>query len=131
MKTVQVRPETKQKIKRFAIELRTTQTDIIDRALACLEKLANLENDKELDRIAWYIIKLAMSVGHFKEYPDKLNYNQLRYSAKQIQERLGVDTSKLLEKAKVFMENPSKENKIALNEELKNVVKKIILLLFK
>ena len=131
MKTVQVRPETKQKIKRFAIELRTTQTDIIDRALACLEKLTNLENDKELDRIAWYIIKLAMSVGHFKEYPDKLNFNQLKYTSNQIKERLGVDTGKLLVLAEEYMRKQDKETKIRLNEELKSVVKKMILLLFK
>ena len=131
MKCVQVSPEVKKKIKLLAVKNKTTQDKIIEKAIDLTTKLESLENSSELDRIAWYIIKLSMSVGHFKEYPDKLNYNQLKYTANQIRERLGVDTTKLLEKAKVFMENPSKENKIALNEELKSVVKKMILLLFK
>ena len=131
MKTVQVRPETKQKIKRFAIELGTTQSDVVDRAINLLERVITLENDKEFDKISWYVIKLSMSVGHFKEVPDQLNFNQLKYTSNQIKERLGVDTSKLVELAKEYMANPTKENKIALNEALKEIVKKLILLLFR
>ena len=131
MKSIQVSPDVKKRVKELAVKNKTTQAKIIEEAIILLEKIANLEDSSELDRISWYIIKLAMSVGHFKEYPDKLNYNQLKYTAKQIQERLGVDTSKLLVLAEEYMRKQDKETKIRLNEALKEIVKKMILLLFK
>ena len=131
MKTVTVDAQTKKKIKELAVKNKATQADIVAKAIDLMTKLESLENSNELDRIAWYIIKLAMSVGHFKEYPDKLNFNQLKYTSNQIKERLGVDTSKLLVLAEEYMRKQDKETKIRLNEELKSVVKKMILLLFK
>lgn len=87
---------------------------------------ARVSDEDALDRIAWYAVKLSMSVGEFKAKPDDTNYNMLLNTANQVRERLGVDTSELLKACLQYRVDPSRQNRIAINEALKNTVKEML-----
>ena len=79
-----------------------------------------------LDKCAWYVFKLAQSVGAFKENPSLENYQKLLKTIFQIKERIGVDTS-LLEHV-VDKLNPRNRKEISVDEkiELNDVTKLVI-----
>ena len=81
----------------------------------------------DLDRKAWYVYKLSSSVGVFRELPNRITIDYVVMNCEQIEKRLGVDTSALREVAKAYLNRPSKQNRIALNETTKMLIKSIII----
>jgi len=73
---------------------------------------------RELQRRAWYIVKLSSSVGALKENPSQENLQKLKNTAGQVTERLGVATATLLEAAERFIAAKTDAAKMRLNEEL-------------
>jgi len=80
----------------------------------------------DLDRKAWYIYKLTSSIGVFRELPNNITIDYVVRNCEQIEKRLGVDMAALREVAKAYLNRPSKQNRIALNETTKIVIKNII-----
>jgi len=78
------------------------QWKILLDALAMYEAYFRKSRGKEelpkVDKVVWYIEKLSMSVGAFKENPSKENLEKSMKTLAQVRERLQVDTS-LLERA--------------------------------
>jgi len=86
------------------------------------------EDASLIDKISWYIAKVAMSVGKFKASPTQENFERLRKTAQQIQERLGVDTSLLIRNAEAYMRDPEDiDNKTELDASLKMLILDIIM----
>jgi len=71
---------------------------------------------RELQRRAWYIVKISSSVGALKENPSAENLQRLKNTAAQVEERLGVAVGELLEAAERFLESKSDVAKMRLNE---------------
>jgi len=75
-----------------------------------------------LDKASWYIAKLSMSVGAFKENPTPDNMSKLMKTAMQVSERLRVDTSYLIRSAENYMRHIDNDTKMELNASLKMVI---------
>jgi len=130
-KLIKVPAQTHSRLYNIAKEKDKAMWEIIEKALDVYELYERKEKPKKeipvLDRISWYIIKLSMSVGAFKERPNVANFNQLKNTAVQVKERLGVDTDEIIEVAKQYLDNGGEtETKIELNMSLKFIVMKIL-----
>ena len=77
---------------------------------------------RELDRRAWYIVKLLSSLGALKENPTAENLSKLKSTAAQVEERLGVAVGELLKAAEDFLAAKSDTAKMRLNEAAKLLV---------
>jgi len=88
------------------------------------------EGIPRLDKCAWYVYKLAQSIGAFKENPTIENYNKLIKTIDQISERLLVDTSLLRHVLERLHPRKTKklttDDKIELNDVAKLVISDII-----
>jgi len=85
---------------------------------------------RELQRRAWYTVKIASSVGALKENPTRENFERLKNTAAQIAERLGVPTADLIEAAERYLEAKSETAKMKLNETATLVACRILSSLF-
>ena len=130
-KLIKVPEHLHSKLFKIAKEKDKAMWEIIEKALEVYEIYERKDKPKKeipvIDRISWYVIKLAMSVGAFKENPTIENYQQLEKTARQVKERLGIETGEIIEIAKrYFDEGDETEIKIELNMALKFVVMHMI-----
>ena len=80
----------------------------------------------DLDRAAYYILKLVYSVSALKINPTTENMEWLEKTLAQLEERLGVDCKNILPAAKKYTDNPTGKNKHTLNMTTKHCIKTII-----
>jgi len=80
----------------------------------------------DLDRVAWYIVKLCYTVQALKDNPSQGQQLRANGIIKQVEERLKVDLTELKEAIKKYTEAKTKENLLALNEALKKAIMKLI-----
>jgi len=91
-----------------------------------LEKQEPKVDEKQLDRVAWYIVKLSMSIGRLKEMPVDANLAKTLKTIMQIEERLSVDLQGLKEEVKKLPELMDTQVIIKVNELLKEAIKQMI-----
>jgi hypothetical protein len=100
--TIWVPVEFKEKVKALAEKQGKAEWKILLDALALYETTLRKPKVKEelpvVDKVVWYIQKLAMSVGELKALPTEENLHRTLKTIQQVKERLGIDTS-LLERA--------------------------------
>jgi len=100
--TIYVPVEFKRKIKELSERTGKAQWRLLLDALALYESTLRKPKMKEelptVDKVVWYMQKLAMSIGALKENPSEENLNKTMKTIQQIKERLQVDTG-LLERA--------------------------------
>ena len=100
--TIYVPVEFKQKIKELSERTGKAQWRLLLDALTLYESTLRKPRVKEelpvVDKVVWYMQKLAMSIGALKENPSGENLNKTMKTIQQIKERLQVDTG-LLERA--------------------------------
>jgi hypothetical protein len=100
--TIWVPAEFKEKVKALAEKQGKAEWKILLDALALYETTLRKPRVKEelpvVDKVVWYVQKLAMSVGELKASPTEENLMKTLKTVSQVKERLGVDTS-LLERA--------------------------------
>ena len=100
--TIYAPPELKEKLKRLSEKTGRTQWRILLEALELYETSLRKPRAKEelpiVDKVVWYIEKLAMSIGALKENPSNENHQKTVKTIQQIRERLKIDTA-LLERA--------------------------------
>jgi len=129
--TIQVPVELRDMIKNLALRENKTEWQIIMDSVsfyyAQKQKPRVKEEASILDKVSWYITKLATSVGAFKENPSEQNLEKLKKTAQQVQERLGVDTSLLVRVAEAYMNYRDEDSKMELNAALKMIILEIIL----
>ncbi len=100
--TIWVPVEFKERVKQLAQKQGKAEWKILLDALALYETSLRKPRVKEelpiVDKVVWYVQKLAMSIGEFKANPTDENLQKTLKTIQQIKERLGVDTS-ILERA--------------------------------
>jgi len=84
-----------------------------------------------LDKLAWYITKLATSFGAFKENPSKENFEYLVKRVEELKKRFGIEAEILLRMSEYYMrtkdEDLKKKIRIDLNTAFKQVIKELII----
>jgi len=129
--TVRIPTELRDYIRNLAMRENKTEWQIIMDSVsfyyAQKQKPRVKEEASILDKVSWYITKLATSVGAFKENPSEENLLRLKKTAEQVKERLGVDTSLLVRVAEAFMNYRDEDSRMELNAALKMVILEIIL----
>jgi hypothetical protein len=100
--TIYVPVEFKQKIKELSERTGKAQWRLLLDALTLYESQLRQPKIKEelpvVDKVVWYMQKLAMSIGALKENPSEENLNKTVKTIQQVRDRLGVDTG-ILERA--------------------------------
>ncbi len=137
LKTIKVKESTYRIVKELAQRYGTPMHEVVDQAVQYYRSVVRQPRIKEdnnaLEKAVWYIVKLAMSVGAFKENPSDENLARLEKTARQIAERLGVDTSSVMEEAYNYKKAVEASNdyyvniaKANLNQAVKNVALEIL-----
>ena len=86
-----------------------------------------------VDKVVWYVQKLAMSVGELKASPTEENLQRTLKTIQQIKERLGVDTS-ILERALadyarlVRGDRKEREDEVEARMEVNMALKSVLIL---
>jgi hypothetical protein len=128
--TIHVPPELRSRIKALAEREGVAQWEVISRALSFYEtQLRNPRVKQELsnlEKVSWYITKLATSFGAFKENPSPENMAQLRERIEELQQRLGVDASLLLKFAEYYHLAKDEEVKRKLRQDMNAAFKTVI-----
>jgi hypothetical protein len=100
--TIWVPVEFKERVKALAQKQGKAEWKVLLDALALYETSLRKPRHKEelpiVDKVIWYIQKLAMSIGELKASPTEENLMKTLKTVNQVKERLGVDTA-LLERA--------------------------------
>jgi hypothetical protein len=137
--TIWVPVEFKQKVKALAEKLGKAEWKVLLDAVALYETTLRRPKTKEdlpvVDKVIWYIQKLAMSVGELKASPTEENLQKTLKTVQQVRDRLGVDTS-ILERAvndyyKLLKGNKGEredevEARMEINMALKSVLIEIV-----
>jgi hypothetical protein len=100
--TIWVPLEFKERVRLLAQKQGKAEWKVLLDALAFYETSLRKPRVKEelpvVDKVVWYVQKLAMSIGELKASPTEENLQRTMKTIQQIKERLGVDTS-ILERA--------------------------------
>lgn len=80
-----------------------------------------------VDKVSWYITKIATSVAEFKVNSTDENFDKLKKTAEQIKERLGIDTSLLVRACEAYKKEPNADNRMELNAALKMLIFEMIM----
>jgi hypothetical protein len=100
--TIWVPGEFKERVRLLAQKQGKAEWKVLLDAVALYETSLRKPKTKEelpvVDKVVWYVQKLAMSIGELKANPTEENLQRTMKTIQQIKERLGVDTS-ILERA--------------------------------
>jgi RNA polymerase-interacting CarD/CdnL/TRCF family regulator len=83
-------------------------------------------DEREFDRIAWYITKFNIAWGAVRAAPSEETYQAFVSVARQVQDRVGVDTSTAVAAVTKFYAERSKDATIAATTAVKEVVKQMV-----
>ena len=83
-------------------------------------------DEREYDRIAWYVTKFGLAWGAVRAAPSEDTYQTFVNVAKQVSDRVGVDTSTAVGAVTKFYAERSKDAIIAATTAVKEVVKAMV-----
>lgn len=132
--TIKVPTEIRDKVKELSEKLKMPQwrvlLELLNHYTVILQKPKKKKELPEIDKAAWYIVKLAMSVGAFKENTTEQNKQRLLDTISQVGDRLDVDISLLVKAVNDYMRHKGTaretDARMELNEALKITVIEII-----
>ncbi|PNV80686.1 MAG: hypothetical protein C0179_05290 [Fervidicoccus sp.] len=138
-KTIRVRSDVYEIIKKYSEMRGIPISSVIAQALTFMDLQRRRPRVKEqlplADKFAWYITKVLMSAGAFKENPSQENYDYLVKNFNDLEDRLGVETSMAREAVdrlfKKKKETWTADDKIEFNSAFKSLVLQMIWLLEK
>ena len=93
---------------------------------AMLRKSGHFSRASEMDKIAYYIVKLASSAAYFKKEPTKENMERFLQVAEQLEKRLGISCQELRPLAEKLLREKSGKAIHGLNMGLKLCVIKLM-----
>ena len=127
-KLIKVPKELHSLIFTLARRQKTSAWRVIQKALAYYTTILRSQHRAALplEKVSWYTFKISSSVGEFKARPTEKNLQFLEKTCRQIQERLGIDTSRVLFCAQQYYKAQTSKNRMALNDATKIVVSQII-----
>lgn len=122
--TILVPVELRDKVKELALRENKSQWKILEEAIGLYYTQKKRPKIKEAlpihDKVIWYIIKVSMSVGAFKENPTAENLSKLEKTVNQIAQRLKWvpynTASLLLKTAKIYLDSDDQSRKKASGE---------------
>ena len=129
--TVKLPKSLKSKLKDIAKRENKAMWEVVAEGIDCVQRdrtknwARRATND--LDRAAYYIMKLMTAVERFKMAPSTDNLDWLKKTADQIQQRLGVDVSYVINIAKRYKKTLTKDDYVELNMMAKMAIQDIIL----
>lgn len=83
-------------------------------------------DEREFDRVAWYITKFNIAWGAVRAAPSEETYQAFVSVAKQVADRVGVDTSTAVGAVTKYYTERSKDAVIAATTAVKEVVKAMV-----
>jgi hypothetical protein len=84
-------------------------------------------DEREFDRIAWYVTKFNIAWGAVRAVPSEETYQAFVSVARQVQDRVGVDTSTAVTAVTKYYAERSKDAVIAATTAVKEVVKAMMM----
>jgi len=129
--TVKLPRSLKDKLKEMAKKENKAMWEVVGEGLECLQRdrtknwARRATND--LDRTAYYIMKLMTAVERFKIAPSLENLEWIEKTVDQIHQRLGVDVGYVVNIAKRYKKTHSKDDYVELNMMAKMAIQDIIL----
>ncbi len=136
-KSIKVKEEVYQILKTYSERHGVPISTAVAHALMFLDQAERRPRVKEAlplaDKVSWYITKICMSAGAFKENPSERNFNYLIQNLSEIRQRLGVETSFAEEAAKKLFgkkkEEWSPDDKMEFNAAIKSLVLQMLWIL--
>lgn len=120
----------REKIKEEAKREGKAMWQIIAEGIECREREKTKNwarrNTNDLDRTAYYIMKLMTAVERFKIAPSLENLEWVEKTVSQIRQRLGVDISYVVNVAKRYHRTKDKKDLIDLNTMAKMAIAELI-----
>jgi len=132
--TIRVPMEVRERIKELGDKTGKVTWEVILEAVTFYESFIKRPSVRQsmpnIDKLSWYITKVATSFGAFKENPSEENFQYLVKRVEELKDRLGVDAELLLRMAEYYRsakdEELKKKIRIDLNAAFKQVVKDLI-----
>jgi len=129
-KTIRIREDIYDLIRKYKEKTGASISQIVAKALAFMdlsERKPRVKEDLPLaDKFSWYIAKVLMSAGSFKEDPNETNFRYLIDNLDALEERLDIETgfakevvNRLARKKK---EHWTTDDKIEFNSAFKSLV---------
>ena len=82
---------------------------------------------EEVDRVSWYISKVAASWGSFRENPTPENMNRFIRTVNQVATRIGVPAGDVAAAAEYFFKMRSDKAKAVVNDAVKRFIARIVI----
>ena len=132
--TIRIPMEVRERIKELGSKTGKVTWEVILEAVTLYESFIKRPSVRQsmpnIDKLSWYITKVATSFGAFKENPSEENFQYLVKRVEELKDRLGVDAELLLRMAEYYRsakdEELKKKIRIDLNAAFKQVVKDLI-----
>lgn len=130
-KWVRIPEEVWRGLREQAAREKTAMWKVIQRAWAYWVSASRTHHVKvaNVDKLAWYVYKVAASVGEFRAQPTEENLRWIENNAKVLRDRYGINAEKLILAARQYAKKPSKKNRMVLNDSAKEVIIQLILTL--
>jgi len=136
--TIRVPKEVKQRIDYIREKTGKVTWEVINDAVSFYEVIIKNPKRKQemsnIEKVAWYITKMATAFGAFKENPTEENYQYIIKRVEEIKQRFGVDASIIARIADYYRsikdEEVRKKIRIDMNMAFKQVIKDIIITAF-
>ena len=136
-KSIKVKEEIYQILKAYSERHKVPISTAVAHALTFLDQAERKPRVKEAlplaDKVSWYIAKVVMSAGAFKENPCEKNFNYLMQNLSELRQRLGVETSFAEEAAKKLYSKKKEEwtadDKMEFNAAIKSLVLQMLWIL--
>ena len=133
-KTIKVPKPVYEKIKYLKAKTKLHMGQIVGKSVEMYEfyirKPYRKKELAELDKASWYIYKLVVGIGAFKENPSRENFDRLMETIIQLKNRLKIDTGVLEHAVKRFYlpsrSGITKQDLIELASASKTVIANII-----
>ena len=91
------------------------------------QKKPTIKNDLPLiDKITWYMTKIAMSAGSLRENPTRLNLETFIKTAKQVRDRMKIKVDHLIRAGQDYFIKQDANTKMELNASVKMVLLELL-----
>ena len=82
---------------------------------------------EEVDRVSWYISKVAASWGSFRENPTPENMNRFIRTVNQVSQRVGIPAGDVVAATEYFYKVRSEKARAVVNEAVKRFVARMVI----
>ncbi|RLG76833.1 MAG: hypothetical protein DRO14_03235 [Thermoprotei archaeon] len=133
--TIRIPKEVKNRIDDLRVRTGMVTWEIINNAVSFYEEFLRKPSVRtsttNLDKLAWYITKLALAYGAFRENPCEEKYEMLVKRVEELKQRFGIEADILVRMADYYKsaKDPELQKKIAIDFSMafKQVVKEIVI----